>query len=204
MIGWSVINPALLDLFTAIAVNHKKAGIERFRAEWVDGKRGVINPDQGFSVALKVTTVSAIGKDETRETFENDDVTETQTGQRKFTLQVQVLAVANGADFDWAMAVTERARTRLTSRRIVDQLLDIDVDIIDATRPSMYQPYKDGGRVLSSATMDVVFGCTASEDDPIPAGWLQYLVISSHLRDLDDTELPPSLQMVNVEVPAIP
>jgi hypothetical protein len=50
--------------------------------------------------------------------------------------------------------------------------------------------------------MDVVFGATASEDDPIAAGWIQYIVISSHLND--GTELPAGMQMVDVEVPTIP
>lgn len=208
MIGWSVIGPALQGIFSEIAL--KSSTDEAFDAKWIDGKkpwqdgkRLLITDERGYAVGLTVTTVSAIGTDETRKTFENNDVTETASGQRKFTLQVQALAMAGGVNSDWAIAITERTRTRLMSRRIVDRLLDLDLDVIGCG-PSVFLSHRDGGRMLTSATMDVMFGCTASEDDPIPAGWLQYLVISSHLRDIDDTELPPALQMVNVGVPPIP
>jgi hypothetical protein len=149
-----------------------------------------------------VTRVAGLGEDETRTEFDEDtdEVTETQTGQRKFTLQVQAIVPEN-TDEHWAMASLERIRMRLRRPGIIDRLLALDVALIgigDAIKHS----FRDQGRIVSAATMDVVFGATASEDDPIAAGWIQYIVISSHLND--GTELPAGMQMVDVEVPTIP
>ena len=211
MIGWSAIGAELQAIFSEIATKRPDPGGAPFQAAWVDGrrpwqdgKRFTITDERGFSVGLTVTSVSGIGQDETRETLSDEnELIETATGQRKFTLQMQALAIAGGVNEDFAMALTERTRTRLTSRRIVDRLLEIDVDVISCG-PSVFLGHRDGQRMLTSATMDVVFGCTASEDDPIPAGWIQYLVISSHVKDLDDATLGTAQQMVNVEVPPIP
>lgn len=215
MIGWSTIGPALQDVFSEIAVNRNNPGSATYRAQWIDGKkpwqdgrRLTIVPERGFAVGLTITSVSAIGGDDARaEEVTVDDVTtvtESQTGQRKFTLQIQALSVASGVNDDFAAAITERIRTRLTSRRTVDQLLELDVDVIDNQLPSVPLTHRDGNRMITSATMDVVFGCTASEDDPVAVGWIQYLVISSHLEGENGVDLPTGQQMANVEVPAIP
>ena len=202
MIGWSDINPVLLDVFRDAAIDRTKAS-GKFQAEWRDQPAKFIDPDQRLALRLRVTSVSGIGQDDTR-TEQDDDgnLIETQTGQRKFTLQVQAITPEQ-TDSGWALNAVERARTRVRSRRVVDRLLELEVDVIDCG-PSFPQPFKDGGRIFSSATMDVFFGCTASEDDPVPVGWIQYLVITSQLADLDGTQLPATLQMVDVEVSTIP
>lgn len=210
MIGWSVIASTLQAIFSDIA-SRRATGEAPFEAKWIDGrkpwadgKRLIIEDERGFTVGLTITSVSAIGEDDRSETFDTDtaQLLETASGQRKFTLQVQSLSVANSVNSDWATAITERTRTRLNSRRVLDQLLAIDVSVINNTLPSVPLTHRDGQRIITSSTMDVVFGCTATDDDPVQAGWIQYLVISSHLSDLNGTELPPAQQMVNVAIPS--
>lgn len=217
MIGWSVIGPALQGIFSEIAINRlpngrDASGDDTFKAEWVDGrkpwqdgKRFIITDPRGFSVGLTITSVSAIGEDETRRTLSEDgeSVIETQVGQRKFVLQVQSLAIANGVNADWAMAITERARTRLTSRRIIDRLLAVDVSVIRCG-PSTFASRRDGARMITSATMDVTLGTVVNEDDPVTAGWIGSVVITSHIQDTDGTQLPPSLQQVDDEISGTP
>jgi hypothetical protein len=200
VIGWSDINPVLLDVFREAALDATRAA-GKFKAEWRDQSAKFIDPDQRLAIRLRVTTVNGIGEDDTRYGEDDDgNVIATQTGQRKFTLQVQAI-VPEQTDAQWAIGAVERARTRLGSPRFVDRLLELDVSVNDCG-PSVNVPFKDGGRVFSSATMDVFFGCTASEDDPVLVNWIQYLVISSHLSE--GTELPARMQMVDVEVPTIP
>lgn len=199
MIGWSTINPVLIGVFTEAAIDRAQLS-EGYSAEWREGPLKFISPHQRQALLLKVTRVSAIGEDETRSELVGDDVIETQSGQRRFVLQVQAV-VPERTDSQWAMVTLERVRMRLRRPRVLNQLLDLDVSLIridDAIKAS----FKDGGRVLSAANMDIVFGAVASEDDPIPAGWVQYLVISSQVKD--GTELQPTLQLVNAEVPTIP
>jgi len=205
VIGWVDVNPVLLDVFAACALDRTRQA-EGFKAEWKDGPRGLIHVEQRQAILLKVTSVVGLGGDETRysETIDGDVTTvrETQTGQRKVTLQIQAI-VPEHTDEQWAMASMERIRMRLETPKISDQLEAVEVAVIDIG-PSLPASFIDKGRLMSSATMDVVFGMVANEDDPIPANWIQYLVISSHVRDIDGTELPTGQQMVNVEVPTIP
>lgn len=200
MIGWSAINPLLLDVFRDAARDATKDA-SNFAAEWSERPARFTDPRQGFSLRLRVTSVSELAEDETRYEDVGGVLTATQTGQRKFTLQVQAIVPANLDDL-WAIGVLERARTRLRRPSTIDALLELDVALI-RIGPSVPVAFKDGGRQFSSGTLEVFFGCTASEDDPIPAGWIQYLVISSHLKD-GAGELPPAQQMVDVEVPTIP
>jgi hypothetical protein len=202
MIGWTSINPVLLDVFREAALDATRPS-QNFKAEWRDQPATFIDPSQRLALRLRITSVVGIGQDDTR-IGEDDDgnVIETQTGQRKFTLQVQAIAPEQ-TDQGWALNAIERVRTRIRSRRTVDRLLELDVDVIGCGT-ALPVPFKDGGRVFSSGTMDVFFGCTASEDDAVPVGWIQYLVISSHVKDIDGTLLGAGQQMVNVEVPTIP
>lgn len=208
-IGWSVINPVIKDVITECVLDTMKpAG--KFAAEWHEGPRKFTSDTQKLSLVMKVTRVAGIGEDETRQTVttvgEGDaavtTVTETQTGQRKITLQLQAI-VPQRTDLSWAMASLERIRMRLGRPRVLERLLEVDVSVIEK-RDAVKATFKDQGHVVSGGLMEVVLGATASEDDPVPAGWIQHVVISSHLLDLDDTELPPAQQMVNVEVPPIP
>jgi hypothetical protein len=203
MIGWTDINPVLIEIFTEAAIDSTRLS-EGFTAEWKEGPVGIVHTGQSLALQLKVTRVSAIGEDETRRSEATVDgllvVTESQSGQRKFTLQVQAIVPAH-TDDQWSMATLERVRMRLRRPRIIDRLLDLDVALIridDAVKASI----KDRGRVVSVSVMDVVFGAVAHEDDPVPMGWVQYLVISSHLKE--GTELEPALQLVSAEVPTIP
>lgn len=202
MIGWTTIKPVLLDVFREAAIDATRSA-DRFKAEWRDQPATFVDPSQRLALRLRITSVVGIGQDDTR-TGEDDggNVIETQTGQRKFTLQVQAITPEQ-TDDGWALNAIERIRTRIRSRRVIDRLLELDVDVMGCGT-ALPIPFKDGGRVFSSGTMDVFFGCTASEDDSVPVSWIQYLVMSSHVKDTDGTLLGSGQQMVNVEVPTIP
>lgn len=203
MIGWTTVNPVLLDVFRDCAIDRTRLA-EGFNAEWKEGPRSFTHPHQNLTLLLKVTRVGGIGGDETRyEETTVDNVTTvraTQTGQRRVTLQVQAIVPAQ-TDAQWAMATLERIRMRLDSPAISDRLDAVEVALIDVG-DAVEASFPDRGRMASCGTMDVQLGMVANEDDPLPSNWIQYLVISSHLYE--GTELPTDLQMVNVEVPAIP
>jgi hypothetical protein len=203
MIGWSDINPVLKEICTECALDATRSA-EGFTAEWKDGPRSFTSTTQKLSLLMKVTRVASVGEDETRSTTTTvgdvTTVTESQTGQRKVTLQLQAV-VPEHTDEQWAMATLERIRMRLRRPRIIERLLDLDVSLI-GIGDAIDSPFRDRGRVVSAATMEVFLGAVANEDDPIPSNWIQYLVISSRLSE--GTTLPPGQQMVDVEVPTIP
>lgn len=200
MIGWTEIRPLLIEVFTECA-RHPGFLAEAFAASFAERGRGMDHPEQRASVLLRVMSCVGVGEDETRGEMVGDDLIETVSGQRTVTLQVQVRCpVAD--DERHAMAMIERIRTRLARRRVIQRLLDAEIAIQRCGASVTLPNFKDRGHVVDVANMDVMLGMVASEDDPIPVGWVQYIVLSSHLKE--GTELQPALQLVNAEVPTIP
>src|SRR4051812_36643371 len=109
MIRWPEIAPLLKSVFTGLAADPAR-DTTRFNAEWTEGQRGFISPDQRFSLLLKLTTVTGIGIDEYRKEYVDPSSTDPAdapylgklrmfvVGQRKFTMQVQVHSVDRSDD----------------------------------------------------------------------------------------------------------
>lgn len=200
-IGWTDINPVLVEVFTEIARDTTNL-TSGFSAEWKEGPRAFTSPQQGFSLLLKVISVSGIGEDETRREMVDDEIIETQVGQRRFTLQVQVI-FPNHTDEQWAFAVTERIRTRLMRPRIIARLHAVDV-AVHRVQQAVKVSFKDHGRIVSAANMDVMMGTVVNDTDDIPAGWIQYVVATGHLQDTSGDELPSPPNWTDHEIPTIP
>jgi hypothetical protein len=198
-IRWTDICPVLVQVFTEIAADTELPATG-FKAEWKEGQRGFTSDNQKLSLLLKVTSVVGIGTDETRDEYVDPTSTNVadrpylgrirsvQVGQRKFTLQVQAL-VPEHTDGQWAMAATERIRTRLLRPRISEKLLTVGVALIEI-RPANKVSFKDNGRVVSSATMDIIFATVVNDVDPVPSGWIEAIHYTSHIEDGSGAELP--------------
>lgn len=154
------------------------------------------------ALLLKVTSVIGIGEDETRYSEEGGVVTATQCGQRRFTLQIQAHSTEH-TDDGWGIAILERIRTRIRRRSSIDRLLSVGVSIIRLEQ-AIDVSRKMDQRVQSIANMDVILGAVVNEDDPIPAGWIEHVVITSHTEDASGIELPTALQLNEHEIPPIP
>jgi hypothetical protein len=203
VIGWSTIRPALIEILTQISADTTRSR-EKYQAAWKDGPRGFIDTAQRLELLLKITSVVNIGEDETRREMIDGVFTETQVGQRKFVLQVQA-TVPSPEDLDSqnAFAATERIRSRIGRPRIIQRLLDAEISLhkCGAALPT---PYKDKGRVVDCATVDITFGTVVNDQDPIPAHWIASVVVTSHASDVDGTQLEPPLQMVDEEISGTP
>lgn len=201
-IGWTTINPALISVFTEIATDRNRLS-EGFTAEWKEGSRGITSPEQGFSLLLKITNVAGYGEDEVRREMVSGKLIETIVGQRKFTLQVQIVC-PDHTDERWAFAATERIRTRLRLSRFADALYAAEIAVQSIGR-AVKATFKDRGRMVSAATMDIVFGTVASETDDIPNGWIDYVVLDSHYQETPGIDLPnPGVNYTDLEIPTIP
>ncbi len=210
MIRWSEIAPLLKTIFTQISADPARDAT-RYSAEWKEGQRSLVSPDQRYSVLLKLTTVVGLGVDEFRKTYTDPSSTDPAdapylgslrmsiTGQRKFTVQVQVHSV-DRSDDTMAMVPLDRIRLGLSFPSVAQRLLDADVSIIDI-RQSVKANYKDDNRVVSCASMDVVFGASVWLDDPVPMGWIEQIVYSSHFSDVDGIEMPVPPNVVDMVVP---
>ena len=119
MLGWaSDIAPTLIDVITTTGRDTER-GHRLFSAEWLTAASGgkAVNDEQKLAFRLKVTTVVGIGEDETRyEELPSGELEATQTGQRKFNLQIQAITTER-TDEIWSMLALERVRTRLRRPR---------------------------------------------------------------------------------------
>jgi hypothetical protein len=211
MIGWSNICPVLIDVFTTAAVDTARLS-DRFAAEWKEGQRGITHDQQKLSLLLKVTSVVGIGTDEERYEYVDPSSTDpadqpylgnmrtSAVGQRKFTLQVQAI-VPEHTDVQWAMAATERIRTRICRTRVTDYLIDNDISIIDI-KQAVKTSFRDNGRVVSCASMDFILGTVVNDDDPIPTGWIQQITVTSDIVDVDGLTLPSPPNVEDEPIPA--
>jgi hypothetical protein len=204
MIGWSEIAPLLKSIFTSLAIDTTRPHA-KFAAEWTEGQRSAISTEQKLAILMKLTTVVGIGRDETRRRYVDPSSTDPadaaylgqqrvyQVGQRRFTIQVQA-HMTERTDSLMAQIPLDRIRVGLRLPRILDQLHDAEVAHIRTER-SIKANYKDGQRVVSAASMDVVFGAAFTYDDPIPGNWIEQISYSSHFADTDGTELtvPPNV-----------
>lgn len=200
-IGWTQINPVLLAVFAEISADTTRSQ-QGFKAEWKESSRGFINPEQSFVPLLKVTSVVPIGEDEVRRELVAGELVETLVGNRRFTLQVQIIC-PDHTDERWAMAAASRIQTRINRPRILARLDAVDVAVysIGAAKKASF---KDGGRVVSCALLDIMMGTVVNDTDDVPAGWIQYAILTGHLQDTSGVELPAPPNWDEHEIPTIP
>lgn len=201
MIGWSTIRPTLIEVLTEIGADTMRSR-QGFNAAWKEGPRSFIHAVQKLELRLKITSIVGIGEDETRRELVDGELIETQVGQRKFILQIQA-TTPEFTDTVHAFQATERIRTRIGRPRIIQRLLDADI-AIQRIGPALPTPFKDKGRVVDCATMELTLGTVVNDDDPVPAGWIEKIVVTSHASDVDGTQLEPPLQMVDEEISGTP
>jgi hypothetical protein len=210
MIGWSEIAPLLKTIFTELAPDPTRNTV-RFATEWTEGQRGAVHTEQKLVIEMKLTTVVGIGRDETRRRYVDPASTDPadaaylgqqrvyQVGQRRFTIQVQAHMV-DRTDSLMAQIPLDRIRVGLRLPRILERLHDAEVAHIRTER-AVKVNYKDGGRSVSAASMDVVFGAAFTYDDPIPGGWIERIEYSSHFADSDGSEIEVPPNVTDLMVP---
>lgn len=191
MIDWSAICPVLVQVFTSIAADQLAAPAPSWKAEWSDRHRDYVHPGQELALYLKVTSCVTIGEDEDRY---DDDGNVTQTGLRRFVLNVQA-EVTEDADSKSAIQTLERIRTRLRRQSVLDALLDVDVALVEVGTTQNVSSTFDK-RVWSIGNLDVTFCAAVNDTDPVPVGWIERVVLSSNvqgaLSNFNNEEIPPS------------
>lgn len=219
---WSEINPALIALFTELAVDQVKTVAEpggkpyhdalqtpEWSAQWRErpGASEFIHPQQALALFLKVTSCVGVGGDEFRYEEQTIDVAdgepvtdlvETICGLRRFVLQVQAWSLEE-TDAQSAMNTLERLRTRLNRQSSYDRMLAVNVDITDCgPTANMTATYEK--RRWSIASMDVTFTAAINDVDPVPVGWIERIVLSSDIEGIAapksnmQSELSPGLE----------
>lgn len=179
MSPWTDVSAALVALFTDLSKDAARATLN-YSAMWREGAQQAPHEAQGFKLELKVTTVAGIGEDETR--YEFDEGTQTQTSfqycLRRITLQVTATAT-QALDGRHPMAVLERVRTRLGRPSSKSALAAVGLSFV-RMEPALDVTYTFDNKRRPAAVMDVVLTGAFTDEDPVDAGWIQYVEVGSH------------------------
>ncbi len=210
---WKAIRVGLIDVFTFCAADqitspggvHLPFETPAWAAEWKDRRVTMIHPGQGMALYLKINTIVGRGWDDytweeldtglvqgkaaTNET----DVYEVSSGLRRFTLQAQCWSIEESDDFN-SSDVIERIRTRMYWERNIQRLLECNVDCSDILNSRDMTATIDKKR-FSVTALDFVFTACVVETDPIPTGWIEHVIVTSHEQAGGD-DVTSSLRMI--------
>lgn len=198
---WSTICPALINLFTTLALPDGTDPPDGWSAKWKERNHAndFHHPEVKYSLYLKVTNVSGVGEDERRYAMapldpedeeSEEDLFETIYGNRRFTLQVQAHVLEHEDDI-WAMQVLEQIRTRLARSSSHNALLAVNVALREV-RPAVKATVTHDKRRVSVGVLDVMLGARVSDTDPIPVGWIEHLNLESKFNSGDPESPLPS------------
>lgn len=197
---WSTVNPGLVALFTELAMPASGLQSPAWAAAWRDRPQKaapVTGPLKGVTLTLRIASVVGIGDDDRRmvevptsdpPTIFDGELQETIYGLRRVTLNLQCRS-NESTDAQWAMSVLERIRTRIRRTRSIDALLALNVGFVRAMQ-ALDISAKQDQHTQSRASMDLILTMVASDEDPIPTGWIQTLDISSRIQDVSGATLP--------------
>jgi hypothetical protein len=203
MAGWSTAAPVIKQLLADLAADPAKVTPDSvpFTAEWQEGQRSFTHDVQKISLLLKVTTVSIVGEDELRRVFTESPAQFVSTvwGLRRVTLQVQA-QMTERTDGDFAMVPLMRIMTGLRRDASVAalQAVDVDIDIGKAVKAN----FKDSGRVVSAANLDLFLFMLVSDQDPVESGWIETIELTSHVQNTPGVDIPLPLQMDHEILPS--
>lgn len=207
MIGWTQLYPALRKLFGRLADPNDSS----FEAEDRGRPRKAISDVRKFALAMRVVNVIGLGEDEERFDLVPQDATGVDrkyagqlrpniTGQRKLVLQLECDSIEN-TDTAWAWAAIERIRTGMRRRSSLEALDAVDAALIRVGQATE-MAFRNEGRMVHRVVLEVQIGAVVNEIDPVPTGWIEKVVITSHLQDVDGAELPHPPNVTNKQIPA--
>lgn len=216
---WSTIKPVLIAAFTRCAIMkqitspggvHEPLKTPAFEAEWKERARKAINPLYNFALYIQITSCVGVGGDDLSYAEQDTgiaageaasnvtDVFETLSGLRRFVLQVQAHSLENTDALD-GHTIIERIRTRLDGSGPRAMLLDANIDFTDVGASRDMTMTKDGKR-WSVVSCDFTFTAAINETDPIPVGWIEQVIMTSHEQNAG-IDVQASLRMIEETLP---
>lgn len=225
---WKQIMPVLIRLFTRCAVRqvtspggvHKPLETPPWSAEWKERSATFVHPIIQARLELQITSCVGVGNDMVEKTELDTgvvagnaeglppeqivpsgatDLYDVVSGLRRFVVQAQAWVPQNTDSWS-AHEVIERLRTRMDFDSTRRELLDVNVDFTDVGA-SRAMPARKDGKLWSVVSLDFTFTAAINETDPIPVGWIERIILSSHEQHAPGEEVSASLRMNDEMLP---
>lgn len=224
---WEQIIPEVLSVFSAVGIRQKYAPggsfnnplfnhrFPEWKAAWKDRREGsnFINPGHGAQLLIKLTSIVTLGWDETVYAMLDtgaavgepetgaQDVFQTLSGNRKFTIQAQFW-VTQESDLLSGMLLMERLKTRMDASYARSRLLAVNVDFTDVTNSRDMTTEVDGIQ-WSVVSADFTFSAVILETEPNEVGYIERVIMSSHEQH-GNQDVQASLRQINETLPKEP
>jgi len=180
----------LLAWFAA-ALGVDDAGIA-IPAQW-DDEPEAMTPS-GLQGLLKIRAIDSVGPDETRYIEDLDqpageELVPTLVGNRRVT--VSFIVEAHDLSPAWsAHRILDRVRSKIRLPSTRDTLRALGLGVLDTEAIQVIDGEVDGRR-LGRATLDVHLSAAACyRDTDNGVSWIETIELTTHLEDVDGTELP--------------
>lgn len=209
MIDWETLNPAVLSLVERLAVdaNHSTLSVEH-----KDRSRKLISPQNKRALTLQILNIVGLGDDEERHEDVAADATGADApwagelrarvvGHRRVTYRVVCDALEN-TDKAWAWGTIERIRTRLRRTTSIDALARVDA-ALNSVGQSLEANFRHDKRIVNRVILDFALNVRVNDVEEAPIGWIEHVVLTSEIKDVDSTLLPVPPNVTNLEIPPI-
>lgn len=225
-VNWGAVKATIKEVITDVSVDQitSAGGVyepfftPKWEAVWENKKEGAnfIHPGQSLAVYLKVTTESEVSEVVERELDEGIvmgsdppgalngvptgvmNVFEVTEKRSRITVNIRALKVEDD-DLEGALGVLNRIRTRLPWQEPQAKLIDANIALWEMG-PAREAPIRGDNRMLSVASMDVLFDIALEEVNPTPVGWIERIIHTSHIG-VEGVDLPAPPNVIDEMLP---
>jgi hypothetical protein len=127
------------------------------------------------------------------------------SGLRIFTVHVYVESFSQRPE-DFAVKHLERLRGALRFPRLMKMIREVGLALVDVS-PTVVSDYAVDERVISRASFDVRFNAAFNlidEADQEAGDYIERIELTSHVENVDGSELPQALQLHEEAIPPDP
>ncbi len=211
MIDWETLNPAVKSLIEQLVVDRLMPAA--LAADEADRPRKMMSVQRKQALTVRLLGVVSLGDDEERREDVAADATGADApwggklrarmvGHRRVTYRVTCEAVEN-TDRMWAWGTIERVRTRLGRSSSTNALALVDASV-SRVGQSVEANFKSDGRMQNRVSLDFALNVRVNDVEEAPIGWIEHVVLTSEVKDVDGTLLPTPPNVLDLEIPPIP
>jgi hypothetical protein len=210
VIDWETLNPAVKTLIERLAVDSRlPAALD---LEHADRSRKAMSVARKQTLTVQVLNVVSLGDDEERREDVAADATGDDApwagklrtrivGHRKVTYRLVCDALEN-SDREWAWATIERIRTRLRRSTSIDALARVDASL-NHVGAAIEANFTAQSRAHNRVILDFALNVRVNDVDETPTNWIEHVVLTSEIENVDGDELPVPPNVTDLEIPPL-
>lgn len=200
---WADLAPLLKSTITSLALDTTDPLWQG--AEWRTQQHAFVSPSTQVQIDMKITVSADITSKVERFAFDPaanggaGDLSSSMHGMRNFTLNVQIKSY-DATYAMWANEYAERIRTRIWRSGVTDVLIARNLTPVSMGAITDV-PGKEDGQALSVVNFDMFFRAGFTDAPVTGVGWIDSILLTSHVSNPGGVEYPAPPNFVNAPLP---